>query len=73
MYIVLPFLFLFARRHSATDILKLGCAAALIGLPFDWALSRHLVRGLGRLDILDYAPCFLAGVMSYRLSKTGLP
>jgi len=73
MYIVLPFLFVFARRRSATDILKLGCAAALIGLPLDWALSRHLVRGLGRLDIFDFAPCFLAGVMSYRLSRNRTP
>lgn len=73
MYIVLPFLFVFAKRHSAMDILKVGCAAALIGLPLDWALSRHLVRGLGRLDIFDFAPCFLAGVMSYRLSKNRTP
>ena len=73
MYIVLPFLFIFARRHSAKDLLKVGCAAALIGLPFDRALSMHLVRGLGRLDILDYAPCFIAGVMSYRLSKNRAP
>jgi peptidoglycan/LPS O-acetylase OafA/YrhL len=73
MYIVLPFLFVFARRHSATALLKVGCAAALIGLPFDRALSMHLVRGLGRLDILDFAPCFIAGVMSYRLSKNRTP
>jgi peptidoglycan/LPS O-acetylase OafA/YrhL len=73
MYIALPFLYIFARRHSAMDILKVACAAALIGLPFDRALSMHLVRGLGRLDILDYVPCFLAGVMSYRLSKNRAP
>jgi peptidoglycan/LPS O-acetylase OafA/YrhL len=69
MYVVLPFLYMFARRHRATAILKVGCVAALIGLPFDWAVSMHLVRGLGRLDILYFAPCFIAGVMSYRLSK----
>jgi peptidoglycan/LPS O-acetylase OafA/YrhL len=73
MYIVLPFLYVFARRHSAKDLLKVACAAALIGLPFDWAVSRHVVRGLGRLDILDYAPCFLAGVTSYRLSRNRTP
>jgi peptidoglycan/LPS O-acetylase OafA/YrhL len=73
MYVVLPFLYLFAKRHSVTDLLKVGCAAALIGLPFDWALSMHLVRGLGRLDMLDYAPCFIAGVTSYRLSKNRTP
>jgi peptidoglycan/LPS O-acetylase OafA/YrhL len=73
MYIALPFLYIFARRHSTRDLLKLGCVAALIGLPFDRAFSMHVVRGLGRLDILDYAPCFLAGVMSYRLSKNRTP
>jgi len=73
MYMVLPFLFIFAKRHSTKDLLKVGFAAALIGLPFDRALSMHLVRGLGRLDILDYAPCFIAGVMSYRLSRNRIP
>jgi len=73
MYIALPFLFLFAKRHSIADLLKVGCAAVLIGLTFDRALSMHLVRGLGRLDILEVAPCFVAGVMSYRLSKNRTP
>ena len=69
MYVVLPFLYIFAKRHNASAILKIGCAAALIGLPFDWAASHHLFRGIGRLDILYFAPCFIAGVMAYRLSK----
>jgi peptidoglycan/LPS O-acetylase OafA/YrhL len=73
MYIVLPFLYVFARRHSVPDLLKVACAAVLIGLPFDRAVSMHLVRGLGRLDILAYAPCFIAGVMSYRLSRNRTP
>lgn len=73
MYMVLPFLYIFARRRSVTDLLKVGCVAALIGLPLDWALSMHLVRGLGRLDVLDFAPCFIAGVMSYRLSRNRTP
>jgi len=70
MYFVLPFLYLVAKRYGTTAILKIGCAAALIGLPFDWAVSMHVVRGLDRLDILYFAPCFIAGVMSYRLSKS---
>lgn len=69
MYVVLPFLYIFAKRHSATAIFKIGCAAALIGLPYDWAVSMHLVRGLDRLNIFYFAPCFIAGVMAYRLSK----
>jgi peptidoglycan/LPS O-acetylase OafA/YrhL len=69
MYVVLPLLFVFARPRSAAALLKVGCAAALIGLAYDQVLSMHVVRGLGRLDIFEYAPCFVAGVMSYRLSR----
>jgi peptidoglycan/LPS O-acetylase OafA/YrhL len=73
MYVALPFLFIFARRHNAKALLKVACVAVLVGLVFDRALSLHLVRGLGRLDILDYAPCFVAGVMCYRLSRNRTP
>lgn len=73
MYVVLPFLFLFANRRNSAALLKLACVVALIGLPLDWAASVHLVRGLGRFDILNYAPCFIAGVMAYRRSKNRTP
>jgi len=69
MYVVLPFLYFFAKRHNAAAILKVGLAAALVGLPFDWADSRQLFRGIGRFEILYFAPCFIAGVMAYRLAK----
>jgi peptidoglycan/LPS O-acetylase OafA/YrhL len=69
MYAVLPFFFVFARRHSATALLALGGATVIVGLTFERLLSMHLVLGLGRLDTLDFIPCFVAGVMCYRLSK----
>ena len=73
MYVALPFLFVFARRRSAAALLLLGFTAALIGLAFERLLSIHLVLGLGRLSILDFTPCFVAGVMSYRLSRNRPP
>lgn len=69
MYLVMPFLYIMAKRYSAKTLLKIGCAVALIGLPYDWAVSTSLVRGLERLNILYFAPCFIAGIMAYRLSK----
>ncbi len=73
MYVLLPFLYMVARRHGIKAIIQIACAAAVIGLPFDWAISTHLVRGLGRLDIIYFAPCFIAGVIAYRLSKNRIP
>jgi len=68
MYVVLPFLFVFAGRHSAKALLALGCSLALAGLAYERLLDMHVIAGLKRLDILNYAPCFVAGVMAYRLS-----
>jgi peptidoglycan/LPS O-acetylase OafA/YrhL len=73
MYLALPLLFIFARRRSIAALLGLGCTTALAGLMFDRAIHIHLARGLGRLDILDFAPCFVAGVMAYRLSNSKTP
>jgi peptidoglycan/LPS O-acetylase OafA/YrhL len=73
MYAVLPFLFIFAKRHSVKGLLKVWCAAIVMGLIFDWVLGMNLVRGVGRLDILAYVPCFVAGIISYRLSKNRIP
>jgi peptidoglycan/LPS O-acetylase OafA/YrhL len=69
MYVVLPFLFICARRYGAKGILKVACVAALIGLPYDWMVSNHPMRGLDRLNIFYFVPCFIAGIMCYCLSK----
>ena len=57
------------KRYGAKGILKVACAAALIGLPYDWMVSTHPMRGLDRLNIFYFIPCFLAGIMCYCLSK----
>jgi peptidoglycan/LPS O-acetylase OafA/YrhL len=60
MYVVLPFLFLFARNRTIW---------ALAGI---WVMA--LVAGYvqpkisGRLSIFEYAPCFIGGVVAWRLS-----
>ena len=69
MYVVLPFLYILAKRYGAKAILKVAAVAALIGLPYDWLTSAHPVRGLDRLNIIYFVPCFLGGIMCYCLSK----
>lgn len=69
MYIALPFLYMAAKRYGAKGILKIACASAFIGLAYDWVASMHPFRGLGRFNIVYFAPCFIAGVMCYCLSK----
>jgi peptidoglycan/LPS O-acetylase OafA/YrhL len=65
MYVVLPVLFLWLRRRA------LGWAVAA------WALA--VVAGIvqphvsGRLSVAEYAPCFLAGVIAWRLLHTVRP
>jgi peptidoglycan/LPS O-acetylase OafA/YrhL len=73
MYLVLPFLYIAAKRYGAKGILKIACAAGLIGLLYDWVVSTHPIRGLDRLNILYFAPCFLAGIICYCLSKKTTP
>jgi peptidoglycan/LPS O-acetylase OafA/YrhL len=59
MYVFLPFLFVLFRTRSA------GPAFLL------WALSIPLAifqaRNFSRLNVLSYAPCFLPGILSWRL------
>lgn len=60
MYIFLPFLFLLGRARTTRAILLL------------WALSVPLailqMHTVGRLSVLAYAPCFIAGVIAWKLS-----
>jgi peptidoglycan/LPS O-acetylase OafA/YrhL len=60
MYIALPFLFLLGRARST------GAIALL------WMLSVPLailqVHTSARLNVLGYAPCFIAGVLAWKLS-----
>ncbi len=59
MYLVLPCLFLFFRRRP------LGWLLALWALSIPFALLQPLVSA--RLNVIEFAPCFLAGVIAWRM------
>jgi peptidoglycan/LPS O-acetylase OafA/YrhL len=60
MYVTLPFLFLLGRTRSTRFIMLV------------WALSIPLailqLHTTGRLNVLGYTPCFIAGVIAWKLS-----
>lgn len=59
MYLLLPFLFLFARRTKPPLLFALWTASVLLGI-----LQIHVS---GRLNIIGYTPCFIAGIIAWRL------
>lgn len=61
MYLVLPVLFLIGRRFGPRAIVALWALAIPVAV-----LQPHVS---GRLDVLGYAPCFLAGVLAWTLSR----
>jgi peptidoglycan/LPS O-acetylase OafA/YrhL len=66
MYVVLPFLFIFAQRfRSAWAVFALMplCGIAALLQPV-W---------LPRFDVIEYVGCFLPGIMAYQLSKGRRP
>jgi peptidoglycan/LPS O-acetylase OafA/YrhL len=69
MYIALPFLYIFAKRHNLAALVALDCAALLVGLIWEHFQPRVMGIGLMRLTILRFIPCFVAGVLAYRMSK----
>jgi peptidoglycan/LPS O-acetylase OafA/YrhL len=66
MYLVLPLCYLVARRGTAWVLVLAGGAAGL------WYVS-HAVHppGFWRLTVVNFAPCFLAGVLAYALLRRG--
>lgn len=65
MYVVLPFLFVFlwARKWSWV------VALILASIP----LAFVAILGSDRLGVLAYVPCFLGGVLAWKLSRTYAP
>jgi peptidoglycan/LPS O-acetylase OafA/YrhL len=63
MYLLLPFLFLWVQRGVALRTL-LAVWVLAVGL----ALMQPLVSD--RLSIVRFIPCFLPGIIAYRLSRT---
>lgn len=65
MYIVLPALYLLARK-SIYHVLVAMCIAAAAG----FAVQYSDVPGLWRLTVGVFAPCFVSGVLAYTLLRT---
>ena len=62
MYVVLPFLFIFAQRYrSAWAVFALMPLSAIVAL--------LQPAWLPRFDVIQYAGCFLPGIIAYRLSR----
>ncbi|MEZ4363377.1 MAG: acyltransferase [Kofleriaceae bacterium] len=61
MYVVLPALFLLARRQRGAELI----GGALVGSYFG-AYALYKLDG-GHMNLAGYVPCFLAGVLSYAL------
>jgi peptidoglycan/LPS O-acetylase OafA/YrhL len=62
MYVMLPFLYLACRAAPVRRVAVLWLACLALGL-----LQPHVSQ---RLDVFAYAPCFVAGVLAWRLSRS---
>lgn len=62
MYIVLPFLFITARARSFWFVLVLWLAAVVAGISEPYFTDR--------LGVLEFAPCFVSGIIAWRLSRS---
>jgi peptidoglycan/LPS O-acetylase OafA/YrhL len=69
MYIFLPFLFIWFRRSSVWPLL----AVWVVSVAAAWFQTIQVVPGIGRLSVIGYGPCFVAGVLTWRLSKQARP
>src|SRR6185437_10011538 len=66
MYVALPLCFLLARRRPAYVV------ALMVGGASAWWIGHTLQPvGVWRLTILNYVPCFLAGVLAYAVARHG--
>lgn len=64
MYIVLPLCYLVAQR-SAWQAIVLWLVAAMFGI---WQ-ARSAIHGVWRLDVLQFGPCFMAGVVAWAIRR----
>jgi len=62
MYVALPFLFLLGRIANW----RVMASVWIVSIP----LAILQLNTTGRLNVLGYAPCFLAGVLAWKLSLT---
>ena len=61
MYVVLPFLFLLGRNRPKWLLI----AVWLLSVP----IAIVQLHTIGRLNVLGYAPCFIAGVIGWKISR----
>jgi peptidoglycan/LPS O-acetylase OafA/YrhL len=66
MYVILPALFLLARR-SVSGIAGMFGLTALLALAVQYAP----VPGLWRLTVATFGPCFVSGVLAYAILRNG--
>ena len=64
MYIVLPFLFLVTKARPVWFLLALWLVAVVAGITEPYFTQR--------LGVLEFAPCFVAGMIGWRLSRSVL-
>ncbi|MHB1038687.1 MAG: acyltransferase family protein [Pirellulales bacterium] len=69
--IFLPFLFLAFRSRSLTLLFATGVVTTVCA--WAWVQTLESVPGSGRLSVIGYAPCFVAGVIAWRLAKQSRP
>ena len=62
MYLMLPLLYFAVRRFGLRGVAVAGIAAVLLGAIVE-------ARGMARLSMLTFAPCFVSGVLAYALEK----
>jgi len=71
MYLALPAIYLLLRRHySLRRLVFVWGGAAILGMVQLWG-SRVGKFGIGRLDVAEFAPCFITGVVAYFLTLKG--
>ena len=67
MYVVLPFLFALLRAAPIWSVIAIWGLAVVLGI------AQPIAPGMSRLSVLAFAPCFLGGVIAWRLSRAYAP
>lgn len=64
MYLFLPAIFLLARRRGVRTLMGIWCIAVVAGVLLP------LIPHSGRFGLIQFIPCFLPGVIAYKLAQT---
>jgi len=66
MYLCLPFLYLLAVKYGVRGVLCFEVVAVILFRARYWAIA-HAIPGAAPLDILEFVPCFGAGILAYAI------